>query len=106
MTDAKIWIVILGLALATYVIRISFLALLAGRRLPEPVTRALGFVPVTVLPALFAPMVLKGPEGGLGITPEIFVPAMVALAAGMITRNVLAGILGGFAGFAAVTLAL
>ena len=102
--DARIWAAIAGLAVATYLIRLSFLGLLAGRRLPEPVTRALGFVPVTVLPALIAPMVLSGPEGGLGIEAGIAVPALGALVAGALTRNVLAGILGGFAGYGLVAL--
>ena len=104
MSDAAIWAMIAGLALATYFIRISFLGLLAGRRLPAVVTRALGFVPVTVLPALIAPMVLAGPEGGMGLDPALAVPAAGALAAGMATRNVLAGILGGFAGYGLVAL--
>ena len=104
MSDTGIWATIAGLALATYLIRISFLGLLAGRRLPVTLTRALGFVPVTVLPALIAPMALAGPEGGLGLDPVLVVPAAGALAAGMATRNVLAGILGGFAGYGLVAL--
>lgn len=98
--DAKIWLTIAGLAAATYAIRASFLVLLAGRRLPEGLTRALGFVPVTVLPALIAPMVLTDGDGALAGEPATMAAGGLALAAGMATRNVLAGILGGIGGFA------
>jgi branched-subunit amino acid transport protein len=101
--DWKIWTVIIGLAVATYVIRFSFLGMLAGRKLPDTLTRALGFVPVTVLPALIAPMVLAGPIEGQGIDAAKIAAAVAALVLGMITRNVLGAIFGGVAGFALVS---
>jgi len=101
MSDASIWITVIGLALATYAIRFSFLGILAGRSLPPAVVRALGFVPVTVLPALIAPMVLTGPGGGIEVDPAILGAALASLAAGMALRNMLAGILGGIGGYLA-----
>jgi len=100
--DAKIWLVIAGLAVATYLIRFSFLGLLAGRRLLGALTRALGFVPVTVLPALIAPMVLSAPGGGLELRPATLVAALAALAFGVTLRHPIAAILAGIAGYAAV----
>jgi branched-subunit amino acid transport protein len=103
MSDQAVWLTIGGLALATYLIRLSFLGLLGGRGLPAPVVRALGFVPVTVLPALVAPMVFEAPGGGLGIDPPILGAALGALALGIWLRGTVAGVLGGLAGFLAVT---
>jgi len=103
MSDAAIWTTIAGLALVTYAIRFSFLGLLARRDLPEGVVRALGFVPVTVLPALVAPMLL--PLGAdRAVEPATLAAGIAAFAAGALLRNVLAGILGGIAGFAVATL--
>lgn len=102
--DWKIWATIAGLALTTYLIRLSFVGLLGGRTLPGWLTRALGFVPVAVLPALIAPMVLSGPEGAIAPDPALAFPAGCALVLGVLTRNVLAGILGGIGGFALLML--
>jgi len=103
MSDPAIWLTIAGLALATYGIRFSFLGLLAGRSLPEGVVRALGFVPVTVLPALIAPMVFLGREGRPP-DPSTILAAACCLVAGLATRTLLAGILGGIAGYGAAIL--
>jgi len=97
--DWKIWTVIAGLGVVTYLIRFSFIGLLAGRRLPAGLTRALGFVPVAVLPALIAPMVLNAGDGALSTDPQRLITALVALAAGAATRNVLAAIVAGMATF-------
>jgi branched-subunit amino acid transport protein len=97
--DWKIWTVIAGLGVVTYLIRFSFIGLLAGRRLPAGLARALGFVPVAVLPALIAPMVLSIGEGAFGADPQRIVTAIVALAAGATTRNVLAAIVAGMMAF-------
>ncbi len=97
----KVWVTILGLFLATYLIRFSFIGLLGGRPVPEGLKRALVYVPAAVLPALIAPMVLT--EGGApAFLPEKLVPALAAFALGVATRNVLAGILGGLGGYLAV----
>ncbi|MEL6265049.1 MAG: AzlD domain-containing protein [Pseudomonadota bacterium] len=92
MSDAVIWTVILGLGAATYAIRFSFLGLLAGRSLPPLAMRALRFVPVTVLPALVAPMILM-PEGTLVLDPPRVVAATACLVLGATTRNVFLAIL-------------
>lgn len=102
MSDLAIWATILGLWAVTYLIRISFLLLFAGRELPGGVMRALALVPVTVLPALVAPMVLR-PDGGAGaIDPAELAAVAVTLALGLGTRNVLAGMVGGITTFVAV----
>lgn len=99
--DWKIWTVIAGLAVVTYLIRFSFIGLLAGRRIPAGMTRALGFVPVAVLPALIAPIVMSAGDGSLSADPQRIITAMIALAAGAATRNVLAALVAGMATFLA-----
>ncbi|MEM1346761.1 MAG: AzlD domain-containing protein [Pseudomonadota bacterium] len=102
--STKFWIVVLGLGLVTFAIRYSFLGLLAGRRLPDTLIKGLALVPVTVLPALVAPMVFRAPEGGLGLDPAVLAAAVATVVVGALTRNVLAGVAGGTAGFALVRL--
>jgi len=96
---AEIWATIIGLFLASYAIRFSFFGLLGGRTLPPGLVRALGFVPVTVLPALIAPMVFIGEGGGLAVEPAVLGAAAASLAAGVLVRNMLAGVIGGVAGY-------
>jgi len=98
--DWKIWAVIAGLGVVTYLIRFSFIGLFAGRRLPAGPTRALSFVPVAVLPALIGPMILRAGDGALSAEPHRIGAALVALAAGAATRSVLAAIVAGMTAFA------
>lgn len=103
--DLKVWAVILGLAGATYLIRLSFLGLLAGRTLPPWFIRALGFVPVTVLPALVAPMILYAPGDALGGTlaePHRWVAALVTVGVGIWSRHLTLSFAAGCATFAAL----
>lgn len=99
MTDATIWATIAGLGLLTYLIRVSFLGLLAGRQLPETLIRGLSFVPATVLPALVAPMLLRYGAGDGGPDVAVLAASLAALVAGFMSRSVLWGVLGGTAGY-------
>lgn len=94
LSDATLWGVIALLGIGTFAIRFSFLAFAGNRNrpLPEWLLRLLRYVPVSVLPALVAPMVVWPPAtGGEPDVPRL-VAAVSALAVGAITRNVLAGI--------------
>jgi branched-subunit amino acid transport protein len=92
LSDATLWGVIALLGIGTFAIRFSFLAFAGNRPLPEWLLRLLRYVPVSVLPALVAPMVVWPPAtGGEPDVPRL-VAAVSALAVGAITRNVLAGI--------------
>lgn len=104
MSDLEIWSIIGGLAAATFLVRWSFLGLLAGRVLPGWLVTALGFVPVTVLPALVAPLVILGPEGGLAPTP-LLVGAAATLIVGIVTRNLFGAFCAGIVAWHAVQLA-
>lgn len=101
---AGIWWIIGGLAVATGLIRYSFLGLLRGRELSPRFRTALGFVPATVLPALVAPMVLYAPKADAVAPDQLAEPhrilaALAALAVGIATRSMMAAMGLGIAAF-------
>lgn len=97
MSESYVWTVIVGLGLATYLIRFSFLGLLGGRAPSPGFARLLRYVPAAVLPALVAPMVALDPQtGGMG-EPERIAAALAAVAVGIATRNLVATIIVGMA---------
>lgn len=98
MSAAYIWTIIIGLFLASYLIRFSFLGLL-GRGAPSPtVERLLRYVPSAVLPALIAPMVFLDGQGGMAPAHSM-IGAGVALAVGLATRHMLATLACAMAGW-------
>lgn len=100
--DQKVWLVIGALAVVTYLIRLSFLGLFAGRTLPDWAVEALGFVPVTVLPALVAPVLFYGTIEGPFETPQFWVAGTVTLMVGLWRRDMVPAFLSGFAVFHAM----
>lgn len=96
MTTAYIWSTIIILGVGTYIIRLSFLGLIAGKDLPDWVLRHLRYTAVGVLPGLVAPLVLWPDATGGEIDPARLAAACVAFGVGLLTRNVIAAIvLGG-----------
>lgn len=68
MSEA-LWIAILGMALATFPTRASFLVFGHGLRFPPALVRALGYVPVAVLTAIVVPEALA-PGGVANLSPS------------------------------------
>lgn len=66
MDQTQITFVIVGMAVVTCLPRVLPLALLASRRLPEPLTRWLSYVPAAVLASLLGPA-LFAPEGRIEV---------------------------------------
>ena len=100
MTDysnATIWFIILAMALGTYGLRWSFLGALGNRPLPLWAQRLLRYTAVGVLPAIVAPLVVWPAATQGQPDPARMIAAMVALAVGLVTRNVLAAIVTGMA---------
>ncbi|SMX45747.1 AzlD domain-containing protein [Actibacterium lipolyticum] len=95
MSSTQIWTIIALLGIGTFLIRFSFLGIIGDRELPEWVLRHLRYTPVSVLPALIAPLVLW-PEA-TGGQPDLarILAAAVTLLLGVTTKNVLAAIFGG-----------
>lgn len=65
------WLVILGMALVTYPVRLSVIALLGESALPASLNRALRYVPPAALAAIVFPELLM-PRGALDISPANF----------------------------------
>lgn len=95
MSDLKIWFIILGLGLGTYVIRWSFLGAIGNRPIPEWAARLLRYTAVGVLPALVAPMIAWPAATHGQPDPARLIASVVTVAVGVATRNVLAAILAG-----------
>ena len=84
--------------LGTFLVRLSFIALLGRFEVPPLVTRALRFVPPAVLSAIILPeVVLRGGALDVGVrNPRLVAGAVAALVAWK-TRNVLLTIAVGMA---------
>ncbi|WP_424927948.1 AzlD domain-containing protein [Amaricoccus tamworthensis] len=97
MNDTLIWSVIVALGIGTYLIRFSFIGIIGDRELPSWILRLLRYVPVAVMPALVAPLVVW-PEatGGEPDLPRILA-ASAALVVGAWRRDALASIIAGMA---------
>lgn len=89
------WIALIGLGLGSFALRFSFLGLIGDRPLPGWLMRHLRYVAVAVMPGLVAPLVLMPAATGGAFDPPRAAAAVAAIAAGVVTRNVLAAILGG-----------
>jgi branched-subunit amino acid transport protein len=96
-SEGEIWTVIILLGIGTFVLRFSFLGMIGNRSLPEWVLRYLRYTPVAVLPGLVAPLVLW--PAATGGEPDLarMLAALATVGFGIVTRNTLAGILGGLA---------
>lgn len=95
IADSKVWLVILFLAIGTFAIRFSFLALLGDRELPPLVLRLLRYTPIAVLPGMVAPLVLW-PDATQGeVDPLRIAAALVALGVGMWRRSFMPAALSG-----------
>ena len=62
MSASAIWAVIVGMAIANFLVRFVPIAVVSRAALPSPVVRWLSYVPVSVMGALVAGTVLR-PEG-------------------------------------------
>ena len=88
LTAAQSWILVLGLAIGTFLIRYSFIGLFADRDMPPWLERALRLM----VPAIFAAIVfsgvamLGGQVAGLDQWPR-YAAAVIALLAAIATRG-------------------
>jgi len=85
-----LWLTLLGMGLVTYAIRLSMMVLLERVTIPNRMRRALRFVPLAVLSAIFVPELLL-PAGHVDLSPgnaRLWAGLLAIVAAGL-TRNVL-----------------
>ncbi|MDZ7749663.1 MAG: AzlD domain-containing protein [Halofilum sp. (in: g-proteobacteria)] len=90
MSDTTIWLLIVGVAAGTYLIRASFIQAWQWISVPPALARALRYVPPAVFAALVLPALVVA-DGGIDLSPDN--PRLVAgLAAAVVawySRNVL-----------------
>jgi branched-subunit amino acid transport protein len=67
VAQTALWLTILGMGLATYAIRLLLIVLWGRVTMPEPLQRALRFVPPAVLSAIVFPELLRR-EGSLDVS--------------------------------------
>lgn len=93
-------LLILGMTLVTFGVRYPVLALVGRLHLPEPLVRALKYVPPAVLTAIIVPAVLLR-EGNLDVSPgnAYLVAAVVAALVAWRTRSLLGTIVIGLGVF-------
>ena len=84
-------LLVAGMALVTFGVRYSVLVLVGRMPLPQPIVRALRFVPTAVLTAIIVPAVLlpHGDRIDLGLDNAYLVAALVAALVAWRSRNVL-----------------
>ncbi len=90
------WLVILGMVLVTYSVRLSVIALLGDTRLPDGLNRALRYVPPVALSAIVFPALLA-PQGALDISlgNVRLIAGVVAALIAWRTRNAILSIAAG-----------
>ena len=94
-SDATIWAIIVLLGIGTWGLRFSFLGLIGARAMPPWVLRHLRYTAVAVLPGLVAPLVVWPAASGGSPDPARIAAAVATVAIGLLTRNMLASIVGG-----------
>jgi branched-subunit amino acid transport protein len=99
MSTDEVWM-IAGMVAVTFGIRYMLFAVADRIRLAPWIEDALKFIPPAVLTAITLPAVLL-PKGEWYLSPAnpYLIAALLSLAAGLLTRNLLATIAVGLAGF-------
>lgn len=104
MSDTFVWLVILGLGVGSYLIRLSFIGLIGDRPMPEWVLRHLRYAAVGILPGIAAPLVVFPAETGGDIDPVRLIAGVATVAVGYVTKSTIWAILAGGGSFAALRL--
>lgn len=89
----SLWLIIIGMMVVTYGVRLSVITLLEGKTMPEGVNRALRYVPPVALAAIVFPEVLM-PAGTLDISPmnKRLLAGIAAAVVARLTRNTILSI--------------
>lgn len=93
--STTLWITMISVGLGSYLMRFLFIGVIGNRALPPWILRHLRYTGVAVLPALVAPLVLWPQAADGEVEPARLAAALVTLAIGLWTRNVLLAILSG-----------
>jgi Predicted membrane protein len=89
----KVWLAILGVSVATFLLRASFILFADPHRFPPAFRRALLYVPPSVLAAIVAPgLVMSNGVLDLGPGNPRWIAGVLAIVAAAWTRSVAAAI--------------
>ena len=94
----EIWLIIVGLGLGTYLLRLSFLGFVGDRPIPEWILRHLRYVATAVLPALIAPLILWPSATNGDTDPSRLIAAAAAFGVGWYYKSVVGAVFAGMAG--------
>ena len=102
----KYWILVFTIGIFTYLKRASFIIFLSNWEMPRWMRKSLQFVPVTIFPALVAPLIFMT-NGQLDLSPTNIkiISALITLIVATRFGNLLLSIVGwdvGFVGWAVV----
>ena len=90
LSNALVWVVIVGASVGTFAIRLSFIALFGRFDVPPRLEQALRFVPAAVLTALVAPrLVYLDGALALGLENERLLAGALAAAVAWRTESML-----------------
>lgn len=95
ISPLALWGLIVALGIGTFLIRYSFIGLIGDREMPEWLLRHLRYTSVAVFPALVAPLVVWPAATGGEAEPARITAAVVTVAVGVLSKNVLLSILCG-----------
>lgn len=91
-----IWLIMIGLAVGTFLIRVSFILVLGKRQVPPLLSRSLRFIPASILSALVVPQILtRNNVLQISLTNPQLIAGIVAAVVAWRTKNVLFTILSG-----------
>jgi len=85
LPQALIWIVIVGMAITNFSFRFIPMSILSKVQLPKLVMRWLGFIPISVMGALFAQQILLPAFDATGTIPLYLNPGIFGGIGAMIT---------------------
>jgi branched-subunit amino acid transport protein len=96
LSHITIILTLIGMGIVTYLTRVFFLVGKKDEVMPKFVIRALEFVPVAVLSAIVAPMVLA-PEGKLALTYDspYLIAGLLTFVVAFISRNLIITVFSG-----------
>ncbi len=93
-----IWLIMVGLAMGTFLIRISFIMLLGKREVHPLFAKSLRFIPASILSALVVPQILvRGNALQISVTNPQILAGIVAGLVAWRTKNVPFTIVSGMA---------
>jgi branched-subunit amino acid transport protein len=102
-SNGEIWTIIGVIAIATYLVRFSFLGLVGDRKMPDWLLRHLRYTPVAVLPGLIAPLVVWPEATGGETDPIRLAAALVTVVMAWWRGNLLWGAFAGASTFGALS---